>query len=138
MKTIKELRAITGLSQSEFAKKYDIPVKTLQNWECGLSHPTTYLLKLIASTLDNKLIKIIGDNKKENTVYYYDENKKIIYDKKGNCLSATINIKEVNEHNLGIYLDFLFEDYYKALESFNQSLEMDKKLDRNTVWERFW
>ena len=27
--TIKEIRAMTGLTQKEFAKKYDIPVQTI-------------------------------------------------------------------------------------------------------------
>lgn len=31
--TIKEIRQITKLSQEKFAKKYDIPVSTLQGWE---------------------------------------------------------------------------------------------------------
>lgn len=50
--TIKEIRQITGLTQEEFAKKYEIPVSTLQGWE---SSPTTrryrecppYVLKLL-------------------------------------------------------------------------------------------
>ena len=33
MKTVKELRSISGLSQTDFAKKYNIPFRTLQNWE---------------------------------------------------------------------------------------------------------
>ena len=34
--TIKELRQLTKLSQSKFASKYNIPIKTLQNWEQGV------------------------------------------------------------------------------------------------------
>lgn len=45
--TIKEIRALTGLSQSKFAEKYDLPVKTLQNWEIGRREPPAYLLKLL-------------------------------------------------------------------------------------------
>ena len=30
---IKKIRGITKLNQSDFAKKYRIPLKTLQNWE---------------------------------------------------------------------------------------------------------
>ena len=31
--TIKEIRALTGLSQPNFAKKYNIPFGTYQKWE---------------------------------------------------------------------------------------------------------
>lgn len=31
--TMKEIRALTGLSQAAFAEKYQIPMRTIQNWE---------------------------------------------------------------------------------------------------------
>ena len=37
--TVKELRKRTGLTQSAFAKKYHIPMKTLQNWESDPDKP---------------------------------------------------------------------------------------------------
>lgn len=37
---VKEIRAKTGLSQTEFAKKLHISFKTLQNWEQGRRKPT--------------------------------------------------------------------------------------------------
>ena len=40
MPNVKEIRAKTGLSQSEFAKKLHISFKTLQNWEQGRRKPT--------------------------------------------------------------------------------------------------
>ena len=50
--TIKEIRAVTGLTQKEFAKKYDIPVQTIKGWESlpeSSSHRDcpTYVLKLL-------------------------------------------------------------------------------------------
>ena len=30
---IKEIRTLTGLSQANFGKKYNIPVRTIQDWE---------------------------------------------------------------------------------------------------------
>lgn len=50
--TIKEIRAITGLTQKEFAQKYDIPVQTLKGWEStpdASSHRDCppYVLKLL-------------------------------------------------------------------------------------------
>lgn len=40
MPNVKEIRAKTGLSQTEFAKKLHISFKTLQNWEQGRRKPT--------------------------------------------------------------------------------------------------
>ena len=44
---IKELRNLTGLSQTAFGEKYDIPMRTIQNWEKGIRVPPTYVLKLL-------------------------------------------------------------------------------------------
>ena len=54
--TIKELRAQTGLSQTAFAKYFEIPVRTVQDWEQGKRKPPEYLVKLMAEKLKmNKL-----------------------------------------------------------------------------------
>lgn len=44
---IKELRKLTGLSQTAFGEKYDIPMRTIQNWEKGVRVPPTYVIKLL-------------------------------------------------------------------------------------------
>ena len=45
---IKELRKQTGLSQSKFAAKFGIPVRSLQQWEQGISAPPEYLFRMMA------------------------------------------------------------------------------------------
>ena len=45
---IKELRKKSGLSQSKFSAKFGIPVRTLQQWEQGISAPPEYLVKMMA------------------------------------------------------------------------------------------
>ena len=45
---IKELRKKTGLSQSKFSAKFGIPVRTLQQWEQGVSAPPEYLVRMMA------------------------------------------------------------------------------------------
>ena len=47
-KKIKELRKKTGLSQSKFSAKFGIPVRTLQQWEQGISAPPEYLIRMMA------------------------------------------------------------------------------------------
>lgn len=44
---IKELRKLTGLNQTQFGEKYDIPMRTIQNWESGQRTPPTYVLNLL-------------------------------------------------------------------------------------------
>jgi putative transcriptional regulator len=45
---IKDLRKKTGLSQSKFSAKFEIPVRTLQQWEQGISAPPDYLVRMMA------------------------------------------------------------------------------------------
>lgn len=47
MPNVKEIRAKTGLSQTEFAKKLHISFKTLQNWEQGRRKPTGPVITLM-------------------------------------------------------------------------------------------
>ena len=52
--SIKELRAKTGLTQTEFGKRLGgIPLRTIQNWETGVSAPPKWALELIAFRVEN-------------------------------------------------------------------------------------
>ena len=53
---IKDARAKLGLSQSQAAKAWEVPVQTLQNWEHGRNKPRGFALKHLRSILD----KILG------------------------------------------------------------------------------
>ena len=44
---IKELRKLSGMSQSQFSKEFDIPLKTLQKWEQGERIPPLYLVNIL-------------------------------------------------------------------------------------------
>ena len=45
--TIKEIRALTGLSQNQFGAKYGIPARTIQDWEGGRRNPPPYVVSLL-------------------------------------------------------------------------------------------
>ena len=45
--TIKEIRNLTGLSQAAFSKKYQIPVRTIQDWEAQKRIPPEYVVTLL-------------------------------------------------------------------------------------------
>lgn len=45
--TVKEIRNLTGLSQSKFCEKYGIPPATLRHWERGDRECPEYVLELL-------------------------------------------------------------------------------------------
>ena len=51
---VKELRLQTGLSQSKFAKMFDIPVSTLKDWEQERRNPPAYVINMIRMILQYK------------------------------------------------------------------------------------
>lgn len=55
MLEVKEIRSLTGLSQTKFAKEYNIPLSTLKRWEQGVSKAPNYYLWCL-----NELVKYNG------------------------------------------------------------------------------
>lgn len=54
MKTFKELLTEHNISQSQFSREFEIPLRTVQHWVSGERKPPDYLLKLIEFKLENK------------------------------------------------------------------------------------
>lgn len=52
--TIKELRLATGMTQTAFAKYFEIPVRTVQDWEQNKRTPPEYLVKLMIYKLEKE------------------------------------------------------------------------------------
>ena len=54
----KSLIKESGLTQQAFADYFEIPKRTIEDWERGVSKPTPYLLKLLEYKLKSEnLIK---------------------------------------------------------------------------------
>ncbi len=53
MKTIKEIREATGLSQAKFGDALNIPVRSLQKWETGERSCPEYVVELIAYRVEH-------------------------------------------------------------------------------------
>lgn len=62
--TIKKIRGATGMTQKDFASYFEIPVRTLQNWEAKHREPASYILKLIQYKVKKEML----DVKKYNLV----------------------------------------------------------------------
>lgn len=45
---MKELRESTGLNRKEFCEKFDIPYRTMTEWELGHRNAPPYVLRLLA------------------------------------------------------------------------------------------
>lgn len=49
-----ELLALSGMSQTAFAKYFGIPLRTVQNWKAGVNKCPDYVIALMAYKLDNE------------------------------------------------------------------------------------
>lgn len=54
--TIREMRASLGHTQGEFAARYNIPFRTVQNWETGVRNPPEYIMDLLESRVRADLV----------------------------------------------------------------------------------
>lgn len=54
MMTFKELRERSGMTRGQFAEYFEIPYRTVQNWELGLRECPDYLLQLMQYKLVNE------------------------------------------------------------------------------------
>lgn len=68
---IKDMRIELGDTQSEFAARYNIPFRTIQNWESGVRKPPEYIMELLEQRIKTDLI-----NRKTINLPKYDASKK--------------------------------------------------------------
>lgn len=127
MALIKELRLASKMSQSEFAKTFNIPLSTLRKWEQFVSTPPKYVINLIEVSIPayNKHLEVIkADNNKK---FYIDTKNKKVFDEKGNAITFTESLDGVIKKNLPIYIDDMFNDFYRLQDRFDRDLKYDKK-----------
>lgn len=67
---IREMRMQLGDTQSEFAARYKIPFRTVQNWETGVRKPPEYMVNLLEHRIREDLI-----NRKTRVLPQYDPQK---------------------------------------------------------------
>ena len=67
---IREMRTQLGDTQSEFAARYKIPFRTVQNWETGSRKPPEYIMDLLENRIREDLV-----NRKTITLPKYDPRK---------------------------------------------------------------
>lgn len=67
---IREMRTRLGDTQSEFAARYNIPFRTIQNWETGMRKPPKYIIDLLESRTKSDFT-----NRRATTLPEYDPKK---------------------------------------------------------------
>lgn len=88
---IREMRMKLGDTQSEFAVRYGIPFRTVQNWETGLRKPPEYIMTLLGERIREDLI-----NRKTASLPKYDPRKKDL-PKRTDYIGAISWLKAVQE-----------------------------------------
>ena len=53
MKTIREICELYHLSQTELAKRFGIPLRTIQNWHGGQRNPPDYVINMMLEILQH-------------------------------------------------------------------------------------
>ena len=88
---IQDFRKKLNMSQSEFAKKFRIPIRTLQDWEQGRRYPPVYVGYMIQRIMD---LEEFGGGARMNS--------------KKNNVNDDITINkaavETSAHNMELYL----------------------------------
>lgn len=108
---IKELRIKLGDTQSEFAQRYNIPFRTIQNWEAGIRKPPEYILELLESRIMSDLI-----NRKTALLPKYDAQKKDL-PKRGDYVGSISWLKAV-QNCLGESVVFALDEALMCQGSF--------------------
>lgn len=57
--TIREIRELSGLSRAEFSRLYNIPKRTLEDWDAGIRKPPIYVVELL-----ERVVRLDFKNKK--------------------------------------------------------------------------
>ena len=108
---IREMRKQLGDTQSEFAERYNIPFRTVQNWETGMRKPPEYILELLKARIKEDLI-----NKRASALPKYDSNKQDL-PKRIDYVGATSWLKAVSE-SLGDEIVFALDEALMCSGSF--------------------
>ena len=75
----------------------------------------------------NQQKKLLQQNKRKT--YYYNTVKNEVSDVNGNRITIQADLVGVKEQNLALYLEDLFEGFYRLQDKFNRDCRYDKEED---------
>lgn len=111
MMNIREMRILLGDTQSEFAARYNIPFRTVQNWEAGVRTPPQYMMDLLEDR-----IRIDLTNRRAHVLPKFDPQKRSL-PKRGDYVGASAWLRAVQEH-MGEDVVFALDDALMCQGSF--------------------
>lgn len=88
---IREMRTLLGDTQGEFATRYNIPFRTVQNWEAGVRTPPEYMISLLENRIRADLV-----NRKTNVLPKFDPQKRNL-PKRSDYIGATAWLRAVRD-----------------------------------------
>lgn len=100
---IRNLRKQLGDTQNDFARRYHIPFRTIQNWETGVRKPPEYIVDLLQHRVKEDLV-----NKKTSVLPMYDSRKKEL-PKRSDYVGSIAWLKAVRE-SLGDHIVFALDE----------------------------
>lgn len=120
--TVKEMRTMMHLSAKAFGEKYDIPLRTIQNWENGARECPGYVLSLLERAVKE-------DYKKESKIMTKEKEIAILME--DHCTKA-----EAEKHlknGTVVYPDFEenFDLYMNEWDADEEDIEMYRKMIEN-------
>lgn len=59
--TVKEMREKLGLTQEAFSRRYNIPKRTIENWESGKSKPPIYVMEMLEKSVQHHVTKSVEE-----------------------------------------------------------------------------
>jgi len=89
--TVRDMRLQLGDTQTEFSARYNIPFRTIQNWEAGVRKPAQYILDLLQTQVNADLV-----NRKTVSLPFFDP-RKIDLPKRSDYIGSLSWLRAVND-----------------------------------------
>jgi len=113
MNQLNELRKKTGLNRREFAESFEIPLRTVEDWETGRRKMPEYLMRLMVYKIGIESLKMQDKNQGKINIITEIDGKKIVLINDVRFKSRrTINWKDIEN-----YLKEYIGQYYEIAES---------------------
>lgn len=104
MNTVKEIREYSGLSRAEFSRAYEIPLRTLENWESGSRTAPRYMVEMLK--------RIVIEDKEVGALDCYDNN---VLRELGYCYTALLYVMNKGGHNPYPMMEIFPTKYFTIL-----------------------
>lgn len=102
MRRSEEIRAILGISRAEFSRRYDIPIRTLEDWDGGRATAPEWVYKLLERVVNEDKDKE-GEDMNELTMDRIRIAKRLLAEKGIKVFQK--DIKKVEKHGFPIPSD---------------------------------